>query len=123
MALDPATELAHGIYAVRYVRPDGSVHDGVASYGRRPTFGDGKPIFETFLFDFSGDLYGERALVALFGRIRPERRFDSAAALVAQMEQDSIDARTLLERHMPTDFDRRVYAAWAALQRAESRAR
>jgi riboflavin kinase/FMN adenylyltransferase len=116
MTLDPVAALAHGIYAVRYVRPDGGVHDGVASYGRRPTFGDGKPIFETFLFDFSGDLYGENALVALYGRIRAEKRFDSAAALVVQMEQDSIDARALLERHAPSDFDRRIYEGWTMLQ-------
>jgi riboflavin kinase/FMN adenylyltransferase len=115
MALDPATELAHGIYAVRYVRPDGSVHDGVASYGRRPTFDNGAALLETFLFDFSGDLYGEAGLVSLFGFLRPEARFDSVEALVAQMQRDSIDARALLERHPPSAFDRRLYQAWAGL--------
>jgi riboflavin kinase/FMN adenylyltransferase len=112
MALDPATELAHGIYAVRYLRPDGSLHDGVASYGRRPTFDNGKPVFETFLFDFSGDLYGETVLVSLHGFLRPEKRFGSVEALVAQMDQDSIDARALLERHPPGEVDRRLYEAW-----------
>ncbi|MYZ46515.1 bifunctional riboflavin kinase/FAD synthetase [Propylenella binzhouense] len=100
MALDPAVELAHGIYAVRLARPDGSVHDGVASFGRRPTFDNGRALFETFLFDFSDDLYGATVLVALVGRIRPELRFESADALVAQMDADSIDARALLA-HAP----------------------
>lgn len=118
MALDPATELRHGIYAVRYVRPDGSAHDGVASFGRRPTFGGGEPLLETFLFDFSGDLYGEPGLVALYGFIRQEERFDSVAALVAQMERDSIDARTLLERHPPGELDRALATAWAGLSAA-----
>ncbi len=115
MTLDPATELAYGIYAVRYLRPDGSLHDGVASYGRRPTFDDGVPVFETFLFDFSENLYGETALVSLYAFIRPEKRFESIPALVARMEQDSIDARALLERTPPGDLDRRLYLAWAGL--------
>ena len=112
MALDPATDLAHGIYAVRFARRDGAVRDGVASYGRRPTFDNGRPLLETFLFDFSGDLYGETALVSLVGFIRPEERFSSAAALVAQMEQDSLDARAMLERSPTRELDRRIYAAW-----------
>jgi riboflavin kinase/FMN adenylyltransferase len=116
--LDPATALAHGIYAVRYLRSDGTLHDGVASFGRRPTFDEGAPLFEAFLFDFAGDLYGEEALVALFGFIRPEQRFGSVAALVARMDQDSIEARALLERIKANPLDRRLYDAWA--ERARS---
>src|SRR5690606_18551916 len=60
MRLPAEAALRHGIYAVRLRRPDGSLHDGVASYGRRPTVDDnGAPLLETFVFDFSGDLYGE----------------------------------------------------------------
>jgi riboflavin kinase / FMN adenylyltransferase len=115
MVLDMATEVAHAVYAVRYVRPDGSVHAGVASYGRRPTFGGGDPVLETFLFDFDGDLYGEEGLVAFYGRIRNEERFASVPALVARMEADSIDARARLERTPPGPLDHRLYAAWAEL--------
>jgi riboflavin kinase/FMN adenylyltransferase len=88
---------------------------GVASYGRRPTFDDGRPLFETFLFEFSGDLYGERALVSLVGYIRPEERFDSAAALVARMDQDAVEARALLERIPPGDLDVSLYKTWPAM--------
>jgi riboflavin kinase/FMN adenylyltransferase len=115
MALDPATELAHGIYAVRFVRRDGSVHGGVASFGRRPTFDNGKPLLETFVFDFTGDLYGETALVSLVAHIRPELRFDTVEHLVARMEQDSLEARAILERTPVTEIDRRIHAEWAAL--------
>jgi riboflavin kinase/FMN adenylyltransferase len=108
MALDPTTELAQGIYAVRFLTAEGTLHDGVASYGRRPTFGGGDPVLETFLFDFSGDLYDQAALVSLFGYIRPELHFDSVEALVERMEQDSFDARALLEHHPPSDFDRAI---------------
>ncbi len=110
MALDPASELKHGIYAVRLLRPDGTLLDGVASYGRRPTFGGGEPLLETFAFDFSGDLYGEKVLVALYGFIRPEEKFASVEELVARMDQDSIDARALLERTPPRELDQRIYA-------------
>jgi len=111
---DPASELAHGIYAVRVARADGNIHDGVASFGRRPTFGGGDPVLEVFLFDFSGDLYGEALLVTFYGFVRGEEHFDSADALVARMEQDSIEARALLQRLTPNDLDRRVAEVWAA---------
>jgi riboflavin kinase/FMN adenylyltransferase len=117
MTLDPASELAHGIYAVRFLTAAGVLREGVASYGRRPTFGGGDPVLETFVFDFSGNLYEEPALVSFYGFIRPEQRFESAEALVARMDEDSIDARAVLERAPPSDFDRRIYAAWAGLQR------
>jgi riboflavin kinase/FMN adenylyltransferase len=115
MVLDPATELAHGIYAVRYLRPDGSLHDGVASFGRRPTFDNGHVVLETFLFDFSGDLYGEAGLVSIYGHLRPELKFDSVEALVERMDQDSIDARALLERLPPNEIDRALQATWPQL--------
>jgi riboflavin kinase/FMN adenylyltransferase len=120
MTLDPATELRHGIYAVRFLTADGALHDGVASYGRRPTFGGGDPVLETFLFDFAGDLYGEAALVSFYGFIRPEQHFDSVEALVERMEEDSIEARTMLERAAPSDFDRRISDAWVGLARSEA---
>ena len=114
MALDPASGLAHGIYAVRFLGADGVLRDGVASYGRRPMFGGGEPVLETFVFDFSGDLYGETALVSFHGFIRTEERFESVAALVARMDQDSIDARAMLERTPPSDLDQRLFVAWTA---------
>lgn len=95
LLLDPACDLAHGIYAVR-VRVRGEIRDGVASFGRRPTFGDGAPLLEIFLFDFADDIYGEEIDVAFIGWIRPEAKFDSADELVKQMDQDSIAARAKL---------------------------
>jgi riboflavin kinase/FMN adenylyltransferase len=95
LALDPACGLAHGIYAVR-VRVRGEMRDGVANFGRRPTFGEGAPLLEIFLFDFSGDIYGEEIDVAFIGWIRPEAKFGSADELVRQMDADSAAAREKL---------------------------
>jgi riboflavin kinase/FMN adenylyltransferase len=118
MALDPSVDLALGIYAVRYLRPDGSLHIGVASFGRRPTFDHGEPLLETHLFDFDGDLYGETSLVSFHGFIRPELKFDSVQDLIAQMDRDSLQARALLGEAEPRDMDRKLQAAWLELDKS-----
>ena len=70
--------------------------DGVASFGRRPTFDNGAPLLEVFLFDFKGDLYGAVLDVAFIGFIRDELKFDSVEALIRQMDDDSARARAAL---------------------------
>lgn len=108
LALAPENELRHGIYAVR-AEVAGQWHDGVASFGRRPTFDNGAPLLETFIFDYSGDLYGTPLTVTLVAFLRPELKFDSLEALVTQMDQDSIDARMALAGLAPlSPLDRAV---------------
>ncbi|MCP4564946.1 MAG: bifunctional riboflavin kinase/FAD synthetase [Bosea sp.] len=87
--------LRFGIYAVR-MKIDGVWRDGVASFGSRPTFDNGAPKLETFVFDFSGDLYGKTVDVAFVAFLRGEAKFDSLDALVAQMDADSAKARGIL---------------------------
>jgi len=97
LTLDAACGLRHGIYAVR-VAAGGRRYDGVASFGRRPMFDTGAVLLEVFLFDFAGDLYGQNIDVAFIAWIREERMFDTAAALIAQMKDDSRLAREALAR-------------------------
>jgi riboflavin kinase/FMN adenylyltransferase len=97
--LDHNCGLRHGIYAVRVGRGQGKDQvrlDGVASFGRRPTFDNGAPLLEVFLFDFNGDLYGETLDIAFIGFIREELKFDHVDALIHRMDQDSAEARALL---------------------------
>lgn len=102
MALAPEAELKPGIYAVRLRRPDGSLHDGVASFGYRPTVTeDGAPLLETFVFDFSGDLYGEHCRVSFFGHLRDELKFTGLEPLVEQIRKDEEEARALLSGVTP----------------------
>lgn len=110
MALAPETPLRPGVYAVRLRRPDGVIRDGVASFGYRPTVtDDGAPLLETFVFDFTGDLYGEICAVSFFGYLRPEAKFDSLEALIVQMERDDQEARALLAGVTPfSEIDRAV---------------
>jgi riboflavin kinase/FMN adenylyltransferase len=99
LRLDRNCGLRHGIYAVRVGRGQGKDqrrYDGVASFGRRPTFDNGAALLEIFLFDFNDDLYGTWLDVAFIGFIREELKFDSVEALVARMDDDSARARALL---------------------------
>jgi riboflavin kinase/FMN adenylyltransferase len=97
IGLDPSNRLRHGIYAVT-IEVDGVIRKGAANFGRRPTFDNGPPLLEIFIFDFSGDLYGKEVEVAFFGFIRGEEKFESVEALIAQMEDDCIRAREILSR-------------------------
>jgi len=49
-----------------------------------------------FLFDFKGDLYGNRLDIAFIGFIRDELKFATIDALVRQMDDDSARARAVL---------------------------
>jgi riboflavin kinase/FMN adenylyltransferase len=93
--LDKNCGLRHGIYAVR-VGLGEQRFDGVASFGRRPTFDNGAALLEVFLFDFKGDLYGSRLDVAFIAFLREELKFDHLDALIRQMDNDSRSARERL---------------------------
>ena len=110
MALPADTDLAHGIYAVKFRRADGRLHDGVASFGRRPTVEeDGTALLETFLFDFTGDLYDETCRVSFFSFLRGEEKFDGLDLLVAQMRRDEEEARAVLGKAAPlSPLDRAI---------------
>jgi riboflavin kinase/FMN adenylyltransferase len=91
---------AVGVYAVRAGIDRGLEtmwHNGVANYGRRPTFGHNSPLLEVHLFDFDGDLYGQHLRVQLVAHLRPERTFSGLEALKAQIDADAHDARRLLD--------------------------
>ncbi|WP_439497124.1 bifunctional riboflavin kinase/FAD synthetase [Bosea sp. (in: a-proteobacteria)] len=100
MHLPRDCRLKYGIYAVR-MKLDGVWRDGVASFGSRPTFDDGAPRLETFLFDFTGDLYGRTVDVALVAYLRGEEKFASLEALIVQMDADSARARAILAQTPP----------------------
>jgi riboflavin kinase/FMN adenylyltransferase len=89
---------ADGIYAGWYVRPDGTELPAAISLGRRPTFYDDQPysLLEAHVLDFDGDLYGESARVRFVAWLRGEAKFDSLEALVAQIEADVAQTRSVL---------------------------
>ncbi|MBN8816862.1 MAG: bifunctional riboflavin kinase/FAD synthetase [Sphingomonas sp.] len=95
-----------GIYAVRGRLPanstfGGRVLDGAANLGVRPSFDPPKELLEPYFFDFSGDLYGRTIAVELVDFIRPEAKFDTMDALMAQMAEDVATAKRLLAHSSP----------------------
>lgn len=91
-----------GIYLGRARVPErgvGPAHPALVSVGVRPTFhDDGRVLVEVYLLDWDGDLYGTSLDVELMERLRGERRFPSADALVAQMREDEAMARERIGR-------------------------
>jgi riboflavin kinase/FMN adenylyltransferase len=89
-----------GIYAGRVTQAGSGVtagHPALISIGTRPTFHDDAAVLaEVHLLDFDGDLYGVLLGVELLARLRDERRFPDADALVAQMRRDAEAGRSVL---------------------------
>jgi riboflavin kinase/FMN adenylyltransferase len=96
LALGKYLRPRYGVYAVRGRLADGRVLAGAANLGIRPTFQPPRELLEPYLFDFSGDLYGQPLEVELIAFLRPEQRFDSLETLTAQMDADCVEARRRL---------------------------
>ena len=83
-----------GIFAVKCFTAATRGLEGVASLGSNPALGPGGPeTLEAFLFDFSGDLYGERLSIEFVKKLREEAAFASLEALAAQIARDCDAAR------------------------------
>lgn len=86
----------YGVYAVRGRLPDGRLLDGAANVGIRPQFEPPKELLEPHFFDFSEDLYGQTIEVEFHAFLRPEGKYDSLDALIAQIAKDCEDAKAAL---------------------------
>ncbi|HEY7897184.1 MAG TPA: bifunctional riboflavin kinase/FAD synthetase [Gemmatimonadaceae bacterium] len=84
-----------GVYAVR-VRTDRGTFGGMMNLGPRPTFGEHDRSIEAYLFDVSGDFYGQTVRLDVLKRLRDTRAFESPEALVQQIKLDESDARSAL---------------------------
>ncbi len=96
----PASEVLppYGIYAARALIGQ-AVHDGVVSYGVRPTIDKtpGAPaLIELHLFDFNANLYGHEIEIFFVRRLRDERTFASLNALRGQIARDVVASRRIL---------------------------
>lgn len=77
-----------GVYAtVTYI--DGKTYRSITNIGVKPTVEkNAKPLAETHILDFSGDLYGRTIKVEFEGFIRGERKFSSLEELKKQINSD-----------------------------------
>lgn len=100
MRLDHLLRPPYGIYAVRVeLAGEEAVYGGVANLGVRPMFAVPEPLLETFIFDFSREIYGKTLRVIPLKHLRPEAKFDSLDALIQQMKQDCLEAMAVLKSH------------------------
>ncbi|MFN3076701.1 MAG: bifunctional riboflavin kinase/FAD synthetase [Alphaproteobacteria bacterium] len=109
---------ALGVYAVRAGidrGPETVWHNGIANFGRRPSFDDRDPLLEVHLLDHSGDLYHQHLRVALVSFVRPERVFDGREALITQITEDIRTVRTVLAPHRFSDRPGPIVSAETAV--------
>ena len=100
IALKRVKSPLHGVYAVRVTGAGLSDAPGVANVGVRPTVNDGTLAnLEVHLFDFDGDLYGERLDVEFMTKLRDEKKFESLDALKAAIAADQQAARAWHASH------------------------
>ena len=84
----------HGVYACL---ADGA--PAAVSIGVRPTFQTGRgELIEAYVLDFDGDLYGRELRLDFLARLRGERRFETAEALIEQMHSDVQHTREIARR-------------------------
>ena len=88
----------HGVYAAKAYLADGREFISVTNIGVRPTVSDENNVsVESYLLDFSGNLYGTTVRIELFSFLRPERKFDSAEELSRQIKQDVESTRSYFQ--------------------------
>ena len=79
----------HGVYACVAESDGFSARPAAVSIGVRPTFKTGRgELIEAYVLDFEGDLYGGDLRLRFLERLRGERRFADADALIEQMHRD-----------------------------------
>lgn len=89
----------HGVYA-SFVKVEGEIHPAVTNFGVKPTVSDQQaPLYETWIMDFSGDLYGKTIPVWLLKFLRSEQKFDGLDALKAQIYKDGELSRKVFEQY------------------------
>src|SRR5918992_990226 len=78
---------------------EGQWRRSVTNIGVRPTFGDAtEPSVETFVLNWSGDLYGDVLRVRFLHRLREETKFSSVNELKSQIDRDVARAQSYFER-------------------------
>jgi riboflavin kinase / FMN adenylyltransferase len=89
-----------GVYAVECQLENREKHFGMMNIGNRPTVDAQKDIqIEVHLFDFKGDIYGQKITAFILRKVRDELKFASIEDLQTQIQQDEKNIRSLLFAH------------------------
>ncbi len=85
-----------GVYA-GLAHINGEVYRAMNNIGKSPTFGGGRRTVESYLLEYSGDLYGRELSVDFVARLRDEKKFKDAAELKKQVAEDVKKGRIILD--------------------------
>ena len=90
----------HGVYATKVYLEDGSVHLGVTNVGVRPTVENTDNVnAETYILNYSGDLYGKQVRIEFYKFVRPEMKFENVEELKAQIGRDAASVQTYFDNN------------------------
>jgi riboflavin kinase / FMN adenylyltransferase len=79
--------LEYGVYATRTIW-NGKVYNSISNYGTAPVYNFEKILFETYIFDFDFEIYGQEITVEVVEFLRPVLNFDSVESLIVQIQKD-----------------------------------
>lgn len=97
-----------GIY-VSYVLVDGKKYPSLTFIGIAETFNETDRFAETYILDFDQDIYGKELEITILKKLRENKKFSSVNALVEQMNNDTIKARTFFKHEARnTKFETKV---------------
>ena len=89
--------LPNGVYVTRTKIGD-KIYKSMTNIGTHPTISKlDKPIIETHIIDFSGDIYGQIVKVEFLKYLRDQKKFPSFDDLKEQLKQDCIKAKNYQE--------------------------
>lgn len=89
-------QLENGIYAT-FCEVEGKIFKSMTNVGTKPTFSDNSVSVETYIIDFSGDVYGKNIVVYFIEKMRDIVKFASQTELKAQLDSDKERAKKILD--------------------------
>jgi riboflavin kinase/FMN adenylyltransferase len=89
---------SNGVYAAKLFVRD-SYYDGIVNIGMRPTFDANSLAIEVHIFNFDEDIYGEEITLYFIHKIREEKKFQNAEALINQIKADIKVAKGMLSEY------------------------
>ncbi len=88
LEIDPSVFPKDGVYAARVYGDKVCIRLGAVSVGTRPTVAGSQRLFEVYIPEFKGNLYGTELKVSLIKKIRNQKKFASIEELKRQIKED-----------------------------------
>ena len=86
-----------GVYLTKTITEKNEVYNSLSFVGKNITFNEEELKIETYILDFSDDLYGKEISIEFMNFIRDNKKFDDPKDLVNQIKIDIENSRKLIE--------------------------